>query len=164
GSGPTLRVDRAAPGSWTFSRNTPGTDNCKGATCKPSGGDGPVVSEAAARKAAAPVLKAAGQDDAKLDASRITGGKRVVNADPEVGGLPTYGWTTGVVVGASGEVVGANGRLAEPLKGDVYPTVSARKALDLMNAAPGESPRAGIGGCATSVPLDGDGQQEQCAP
>src|SRR5690606_37379436 len=69
-----------------------------------------------------------------------------------------------VVVGATGEVVGANGRLAEPLKGDVYPTVSARKALDLMNAAPGESPRAGIGGCATSVPLDGDGQQEQCAP
>ncbi|MFI8092851.1 hypothetical protein ACIF9R_31770 [Streptomyces sp. NPDC086080] len=167
GSGPALRVDRKAPGSWTYHRNTPGTDNCKGATCKPSSpddGDGDVVSEAAAEKAAAPVLKAVGQDDAKLDASRIMGGNRVVNADPEVGGLPTYGWTTGVVVGATGEVVGGNGRLAEPLKGDVYPTVSAQKALDLMNAAPGESPRAGIGGCATSVPLDGDGQQEQCVP
>ncbi|MFF1278910.1 hypothetical protein ACFVZC_37025 [Streptomyces marokkonensis] len=155
GSGPTLRVDREAPGSWTYSRNTPGTDNCKGATCgPPSGGGGPVVSEAAAKKAAAPVLKAAGQDDAKLDASQIMGGRRVVNADPEIGGLPTYGWTTGVVVGAGGEVVGGNGRLAEPVKGDVYPTVSAGKALDLMNAAPGTGRDAGIGGCASPVPLD----------
>ncbi|GGW90958.1 hypothetical protein GCM10010297_10910 [Streptomyces malachitofuscus] len=164
GSGPTLRVDRQAPGSWTFSRNTPGTDNCKGATCKPSGGEGPVVSEAAAKKAAAPVLKAAGQDDAKLDASRIMGGKRVVNADPEVGGLPTYGWTTGVVVGATGEVVGANGRLAEPVKGDVYPVVDAKEALELMNAAPGAGRTADIGGCATSVPLEEDRQQEECGP
>ncbi|MFD6909359.1 hypothetical protein [Streptomyces sp. NPDC060077] len=165
GSGPTLRVDREAPGSWTFHRNTPGTDNCKGATCRaPSVGDGRVVGEAAAKKAAAPVLKAVGQDDAKLDASQIMGDRRVVNADPEVGGLPTYGWTTGVVVGATGEVVGGSGRLAEPVKGDVYPTVSAREALDLMNAAPGDSPRAGIGGCATSVPLEEDRQQEDCAP
>ncbi|MEU5524342.1 hypothetical protein ABZ759_27725 [Streptomyces sp. NPDC047860] len=164
GSGPTLRVDRQAPGSWTFSRNTPGTDNCKGATCKPSGGDGPVVSEAAAKKAATPVLKAAGQDDAKLDASQIMGGKRVVNADPEVGGLPTYGWTTGVVVGATGEVVGANGRLAEPVKGDVYPVVDAQEALELMNAAPGAGRTADIGGCATSVPLEEDRQQEECGP
>ncbi|MBT3150951.1 hypothetical protein HTV45_08625 [Streptomyces sp. CHD11] len=165
GTGPTLRVDRAAPGSWTFSRNTPGTDNCKGATCRvPSAGDGKVVSEAAAAKAAAPVLKAVGQDDAKLDASHIMGDRRVVNADPEVGGLPTYGWTTGVVVGATGEVVGGNGRLTEPVKGDTYPTVSAQEALDLMNAAAGDSPRAGIGGCATSVPLEEDRQQEDCAP
>ncbi|KES07279.1 membrane protein [Streptomyces toyocaensis] len=155
GSGPTLRVDREAPGSWTYSRSTPGTDNCKGATCKPpSGGGGPAVSEAAAKKAAAPVLKAAGQDDAKLDASQIMGGNRVVNADPEVGGLPTYGWTTGVVVGAGGEVVGGNGRLAEPVKGDVYPTVSAGRALALMNAAPGAGRDVGIGGCASPVPLD----------
>ncbi|MEV5935366.1 hypothetical protein AB0L56_22255 [Streptomyces sp. NPDC052079] len=164
GSGPTLRVDRQAPGSWTFSRNTPGTDNCKGATCKPSGGDGPVVSEAGAKKAATPVLKAAGQDDAKLDASQIMGGKRVVNADPEVGGLPTYGWTTGVVVGATGEVVGANGRLAEPVKGDVYPVVDAQEALELMNAAPGAGRTADIGGCATAVPLEEDRQQEECGP
>ena len=67
-------------------------------------GDGRVVGEAAAKKAAAPVLKAVGQDDAKLDASQIMGDRRVVNADPEVGGLPTYGWTTGVVVGATGGV------------------------------------------------------------
>ncbi|MFI1416865.1 hypothetical protein ACH4VX_02565 [Streptomyces sp. NPDC020731] len=167
GSGPTLRVDREAPGTWTFSRNNPGTDNCKGATCSaPSTGPstgGPLVSESVARKAAAPVLKAVGQDDAKLDAGQVMGGRRVVNADPEVGGLPTYGWTTGVVVGAKGEVVGGNGRLAEPVKGDTYPVVSAGDALKLMNAAPGSGQRAEIGGCAGPVPLE-DGQRESCAP
>ncbi|MGW4023736.1 hypothetical protein [Streptomyces sp. NPDC005009] len=166
GSGPTLRVDREAPGSWTFSRNNPGTDNCKGATCSAPSTGGPVVSESVAKKAAAPVLKAVGQDDAKLDAGQIMGGKRVVNADPEVGGLPTHGWTTGVVVGAKGEVVGGNGRLAEPVKGDTYPVVSAADALKLLNAAPGSGQRAEIGGCAGPVPLE-DGQREQrepCAP
>ncbi|MEW1872692.1 hypothetical protein AB0420_32150 [Streptomyces caelestis] len=163
GSGPTLRVDREAPGAWTFSRNTPGTDNCKGATCSAPAAGGPVVDESAARKAAAPVLKAVGQDDAKLDASQVMGGRRVVNADPEVGGLPTYGWTTGVVVGARGEVVGGDGRLVEPVKGDVYPVVSAADALELMNAAPGAGPGAGTGGCAGPVTPE-DGQREPCAP
>ncbi|MET8895561.1 hypothetical protein [Streptomyces albogriseolus] len=165
GSGPTLRVDKQAPGTWTFSRNIPGSDNCKGATCKaPTGARTAAVSEAAAKKAAAPVLKAVGQDDAKLDASQVLDGSRVVNADPEVGGLPTYGWTTGVVVGASGEVVGGSGRLAEPVKGDEYPVVSAREALDAMNGAPGAGDRVEIGGCATPVPLDEGQQQEPCAP
>ncbi|MFD7772269.1 hypothetical protein [Streptomyces sp. NPDC059787] len=162
GSGPTLRVDREAPGSWTFSRNNPGTDNCKGATCSAPSTGGPVVSESVAKKAAAPVLKAVGQDDAKLDAGRIMGGKRMVNADPEVGGLPTHGWTTGVVVGAKGEVVGGNGRLTEPVKGDAYPVVSAADALKLLNAAPDAGPGAGTGGCAGPVP-PADGQPEPCA-
>ncbi|GGQ44092.1 hypothetical protein GCM10010250_13970 [Streptomyces althioticus] len=166
GSGPTLRVDTQAPGTWTFSRNITRSDNCKGATCKaPTGAKTAAVSEEAAKKAAAPVLKAVGQDDAKLDASQVLDGSRVVNADPEVGGLPTYGWTTGVVVGASGEVVGGSGRLAEPVKGDEYPVVSAREALDAMNGAPGAGDRVEIGGCATPVPLDeGQQQQEPCAP
>ncbi|MFI9466532.1 hypothetical protein ACIHBQ_03540 [Streptomyces sp. NPDC052492] len=166
GSGPTLRVDQQAPGTWTFSRNIPGGDNCKGATCKaPSGTGGPAVSEAAAKKAAAPVLKAVGQDEAKLDASQLLDGRRVVNADPVVGGLPTYGWTTGVVVGAGGEVVGGSGRLAEPVKGDTYPVVGADEALASMNGAPGAGDRVEIGGCATPVPLeDGQGQEEPCAP
>ncbi|MFH8450019.1 hypothetical protein ACH4CD_12280 [Streptomyces fungicidicus] len=163
GTGPTLRVDREAPGAWTYGRNNPGTDNCKGTSCRvPPVGADPEVSEAAAKKAAAPVLKAVGQDDAKLDASQFMGTGRVVNADPEVGGLPTYGWTTGVVVSAKGEVIGGSGMLAQPVKGDTYPVVSARKALDLMNAAPDAAPGAGIGGCARPVPLE-DGKQEQCA-
>ncbi|MGQ4720013.1 hypothetical protein [Streptomyces tunisiensis] len=166
GSGPTLRVDKQAPGTWTFSRNIRGSDNCKGATCKaPTGAKTAAASEEAAKKAAAPVLKAVGQDDAKLDASQVLDGSRVVNADPEVGGLPTYGWTTGVVVGASGEVVGGSGRLAEPVKGDEYPVVSAREALDAMNGAPGAGDRVEIGGCATPAPLDeGQQQEEPCAP
>ncbi|CAL9569076.1 hypothetical protein [Streptomyces sp. enrichment culture] len=165
GSGPTLRVDTQAPGTWTFSRNITRSDNCKGATCKaPTGAKTAAVSEEAAKKAAAPVLKAVGQDDAKLDASQVLDGSRVVNADPEVGGLPTYGWTTGVVVGASGEVVGGSGRLAEPVKGDEYPVVSAREALDAMNGAPGAGDRVEIGGCATPVPLDEGQQEEPCAP
>lgn len=158
GTGPTLRVDREAPGSWTFSRNTPGTDNCKGATCKPLHEDGPVASEAVAKKAAAPVLKAAGLDEAKMDASRTTDGRRVVNADPEIGGLPSYGWTTGVVVGARGGVVGAHGRLARPVKGDTYPVVDARKALELLNASPG------TGDCVGSVPPEEGRERAQCAP
>jgi hypothetical protein len=75
-----------------------------------------------------------------------------VNAEPEVGGLPTYGWTTGVTVDARGEVVSADGRLKEPVKGDTYPVLSAEKTLALLNAEPGGG-RMGIGGCADPVPL-----------
>nr|WP_244904679.1 hypothetical protein [Streptomyces prasinopilosus] len=170
GSGPTLRVDRSAPGTWTFSRYAPGPDACdgKGGTCEaPPVGGGPAVSEEAAKKAAAPVLKAVGQDDAKLDAGQRTGVKRVVNAEPVVGGLPTYGWTTGVVVGAGGEVVGGSGRLSAPVKADTYPVMGAEEALELLNTAPGAGERAEIGGCATPVPLEGDGAQapqDPCAP
>ncbi len=114
------------------------------------------VSEAAAKKAAAPVLKAVGQDDAKLDASQLMGDQRVVNANPVVGGLPTYGWTTGIQVSALGEVVGGSGQLATPVKGDTYPVLGAQKTLDLLNS-PGSAvtpgPRTGIGGCATPAPL-----------
>ncbi|MEU0197554.1 MULTISPECIES: hypothetical protein [unclassified Streptomyces] len=153
GSGPSLSVNREAPGTWTFSRYAPGTDNCKGTdACTAPGSGGTPVSEAAAKQAAAPVLKAVGQDDAKQDASQVMGAQRVVNAAPEVGGLPTHGWTTGVTVGSDGEVVGGSGRLAVPVKGDTYPVVSARKALELMNERPKTDHRMGIGGCASAVP------------
>ncbi|MGY4737046.1 hypothetical protein [Streptomyces sp. ATMOS53] len=157
GSGPVLRVNRQAPGIWTFTRYAPGTDNCTGGTVKctrdPAGAAGDTVSEAVAKQAAAPILKAVGQDDAKVDASQIMGAQRVVNADPVFGGLPTYGWTTGISVSAQGEVVGANGQLQAPLKGDTYPLLSAREALAALNGAPGSNHRMGIGGCASPVPL-----------
>ncbi|MGW8061053.1 hypothetical protein ACVV2G_01950 [Streptomyces ziwulingensis] len=152
GSGPLLTVDRRAPGTWTFHRYAPGTDDCaKGAVCKASPADGSPVGEAAAKKAAAPVLKALGQDDAKLDAGQVMGARRAVNAEPEVGGLPTYGWTTGVVVGAQGEVVGGSGRMTAPAEGDTYPVLGAEETLALLNA-PGGGTGAGIGGCASPVP------------
>ncbi len=91
GAEPNLRVGRNAPGTWTFSTSLPGTDNCpRGKACKPSGpgtvdpADTEPVGEEAAKKAAAPVLKAVGQDDAKLDASQLMGRVRVVNAEPRV--------------------------------------------------------------------------------
>ncbi|MFJ6831337.1 hypothetical protein [Streptomyces sp. NPDC091209] len=162
GAEPNLRVNADAPGNWTFLSYIPGTDNCaKGKMCRPVGsgslagtGPGP-VSEATAEKAAAPVLKAVGQDDAKLDASQLMGRVRVVNADPVVGGLPTYGWTTGLQINVEGQVIGGSGQLKTPVEGDAYPVVGAQKTLDLMSgSAPAtHDPRMGIGGCASPVPL-----------
>ncbi|MEU5743877.1 hypothetical protein ABZ784_38625 [Streptomyces tendae] len=169
GSGPLLTVSRRAPGTWTFHRYAPRTDNCKkGAVCKGTVTDGDPVGEAAAKEAAAPVLKALGQDDAKLDASQIMGARRAVNAEPEVGGLPTYGWTTGIVVDARGQVVGGSGQVKAPVKGDTYPVLDAERTLALLNE-PGAGAGAdtgdagGIGGCASPVPHQ-DGADLPCAP
>ncbi|USQ89743.1 hypothetical protein NFX46_31580 [Streptomyces phaeoluteigriseus] len=165
GSGPVLRVEKGAPGVWTFSRYVPGTDDCKSgsAVCASQDTASSVdpVSETAAKKAAAPVLKALGQDDAKIDASQVVGAQRIVNADAEVGGLPTYGWTTGVTVSAQGEIVGGSGRVKAPAEGETYPVLGARETLDRMNAAPGTDRRTGIGGCATPVPAT-EGAQSPC--
>ncbi|MFJ2647024.1 hypothetical protein ACIO1C_09895 [Streptomyces sp. NPDC087420] len=162
GSGPLLRVEKRAPGTWTFARfgPSPGGDNClKGKSC-PSGdiaaGEGPAVSEAAAKKAAAPVLKALGQDDAKLDARQLMGAVRVVNADPVVGGLPTYGWSTGIQVGADSAVTGGSGQLLAPERAQEYPVVGADAALAELNRTAGGTPGSGIGGCATAEPLEGE--------
>ncbi|MFD3589116.1 hypothetical protein [Streptomyces sp. NPDC058683] len=165
GSGGSLQVNRTAPGIWTYSRYAPGTDNCKSdLVCAqdPVAPAGDPVSVSVAEKAAAPVLKALGQDDAKLDTSQVMGAQRAVNADPVVGGLPTYGWTTGLTVSKQGEVVGGNGMLATPDKGDTYPVLSAEKTLGLMNAAPRSDHRMGIGGCASSVPLK-DRLEQPCS-
>ncbi|MEU6671995.1 hypothetical protein [Streptomyces sp. NPDC046727] len=156
GSGPSLLVNRDAPGSWTYDRYAPGTDNCRKVTVcthDPAAPAGDPVSVAEAERAAAPVLKAAGLDDAKIDASQIMGAQRVVNADPVVGHLPTYGWTTGLTVGRKGELVGGHGLLATPVKGDTYPVLGAAKTLELMNGAAKGDHRMGIGGCAGPVPL-----------
>ncbi|MER6067692.1 hypothetical protein ABT187_02310 [Streptomyces sp. NPDC001817] len=156
GSGPSLTVNRDAPGSWTFSRYAPGTDDCKkGVLCThdPMVPAGAPVSVRKATEAAAPVLKAAGLDDAKIDASQVMGSGRVVNADPVVGGLPTYGWTTGLTVDRQGALVGGHGLLGAPAKGDTYPVLGAAKTLKLMNAAPKSDHRMGIGGCTHPVPL-----------
>ncbi|WP_332112413.1 hypothetical protein [Streptomyces gossypiisoli] len=162
GQGPSLQVNRQAPGTWTFHRYAPGTDNCRSTTVcakypsADSGDSADPVSEEAARKAAAPILKAVGQDSAKVDAGQVIGAQRVVNADPVVGGLPTYGWPTGVTVGAQGDVVAASGQLTAPVQGATYPVLSAERTLELMNVAQAPAPRGGIGGCASPVPLDGD--------
>ncbi|GAA3096412.1 hypothetical protein ACFQ0X_31545 [Streptomyces rectiviolaceus] len=175
GSGPSLQVSKQAPGTWTFTRYaTGGGDNCqKGKSCSQTSenretstapnGEGDAVGESAAKKAAAPVLKAVGQDDAKLDARQLMGGVRVVNADPKVGGLPTYGWSTGIQVGSDGQVVGGSGQLKAPVKGATYPVISAGETLEQLNKTGDGDGRVGIGGCATAVPEDkagGEGQKQ----
>ncbi|MEU8622113.1 hypothetical protein [Streptomyces sp. NPDC048623] len=167
-TGLRLDVSVKGPGSWTLSRYDGGPvgDSClKGKACPPPGeakppaGGGSPVSEAAARAAAAPVLKAIGQDDAKVDASQLMNGSvRVVNADPVVDGLPTYGWSTGIHIGPDGSVVAGSGRLKEPAKGATYPVVGAEKALAELNEASKGTGPIGIGGCATDPPANADGQ------
>ncbi|WP_069172486.1 hypothetical protein [Streptomyces griseus] len=161
GSGPLLRVTKQAPGTWTFARYASGgTDDCASASAcgkrDRSPGSGPPVGERAAEAAAAPVLKAVGQGDAALDARQVMDSVRVVNADPVVGGLPTYGWPTGVQVGSGGEIVGGSGHLKGLEKGHDYPVISAQDALEQLNAESRRDAKAGIGGCATPVPLEGD--------
>ncbi|MDN3263568.1 hypothetical protein QWJ26_27905 [Streptomyces sp. CSDS2] len=164
GFGPSLTVHRDAPGGWSYSRYAPGTDDCRKVTvCSPAPGTpaGGPVSVAGAERAAKPVLEAAGLGGARTDASRVTGGGRVVTADPVVGGLPTYGWTTGLTVGRGGELLAGHGLLAAPVKGDTYPVLGAARTLELMNGAAGGGHRAGIGGCASPVPLK-DRLEEPC--
>ncbi|MGW1888664.1 hypothetical protein ACWCP6_00165 [Streptomyces sp. NPDC002004] len=160
GTGPSLQVTRQAPGTWTFTRFAPGQgDNCpRGKMCvnnSPTGGTGGAVSESAAKAAAAPVLKALGQDDAKLDARQLMGAVRVVNADPVIGGLPTFGWSTGLQIGAGGQVVGGSGELKAPAKGDIYPVMDAERTLELLNKS-GHGSRMHPDTCARPVPLERD--------
>ncbi|MEX0173245.1 hypothetical protein [Streptomyces sp. LMG1-1-1.1] len=171
GSGPRLDVARKAPGNWTYSwyDGGPVGDSClKGKACpppgeaKPSRGGSP-VSEAAARAAAAPILKVLGQDDAKVTASQVMDGSvRVVNADPVIGGLPTYGWSTGLHIGPDGRPVAGSGMLEEPAAGATYPVIGAAKALAELNEESKGTGPVGIGGCATDPPagVDGNGKDD----
>ncbi|MEU8776115.1 hypothetical protein [Streptomyces sp. NPDC048606] len=169
GSGPRLTVTRKAPGTWSFTRFQAagagddcvrGKDTCGPATL-PQAADGAAggpVSEQAAKAAAAPVLAAAGQADAKVDAHLTQGAVRVVSADPVVGGLPTQGWSSKVSVGADGQVVTGSGELKAPVRAAEQAVVGAVEALARLNEAGkgGDGTGPGPSGCATSVPLTPD--------
>uniref|UniRef100_A0AAU2JNE2 Large membrane protein n=1 Tax=Streptomyces sp. NBC_00049 TaxID=2903617 RepID=A0AAU2JNE2_9ACTN len=181
GSGPRLTVASKAPGTWNYARYQAGGDNPGGGgddcvrgkdTCGPatlprdagapasgtSGTSGKPVSEEAAKAAARPVLAAAGQDGARLDAGLVQGSVRVVTADPVVGGLPTQGWSTKVSVGPQAEITGASGELKAPVRAAEQQVVGAVEALARLNARSSGQEGTGPGpsGCATSVPLDPD--------
>ncbi|WP_330236582.1 hypothetical protein [Streptomyces sp. NBC_00566] len=159
--GPVLRVNGA---DWSFSRFAPGTDNCRKVTVCSQDPVAPAhepVGVAEAERVARPVLKALGQDGAKIDASQVMGAQRVVNADPVVGGLPTYGWTTGLTVDERGDIVGGHGMLGGTAKGDTYPVLSAADTVRLMNKQPARGHRMGVGGCASPVPLK-DRMEQPC--
>ncbi|MBQ0985106.1 hypothetical protein KBZ10_11360 [Streptomyces sp. F63] len=179
-TGPKLDIARNAPGTWTYRRYGPGgSDNCAEAPTAPKdkeekgekgegsgsgsssspacpappdlNGRGEPLSAAEAKRAAGPVLKAAGLADAELDAGTTMGAVRVVNANPVVDGLPTYGWHTGLRIGPEGDVVGGSGHLATLEKGPEYPVLGAEETLERLNRSAGGG-RVGIGGCASAVP------------
>lgn len=171
GPGALLKVTKQAPGTWTFARTTPSKPCDPGQLCanqSPPEADGQPVSEQAAKAAAVPVLKAVGQDDAALNADQLMDDVRVVNADPKVDGLPTYGWSTGVQIGPDGKVAGGSGQLKALEKGATYPVIGADAALKQLNEASAAKGDGGkdIGGCATPVPLEGEPKPSdpQCVP
>lgn len=170
GRGPVLQVNKTGSGSWTFSQyGTPGGTNCalpaspkgdKGgdggasssrpgcpsyrgggdiATEDDSSGKG-AVSPQKAKQAVRPVLKALGQEDARIDAGGLSGAVRIVTANPVLGGLPTYGWQSDLQVGSDGQVVGGSGQFANPVKGAEYPVLNADKTLDRLNSGEGRKP------------------------
>jgi hypothetical protein len=178
-SGPALDVSRTAPGTWTYARGAGGegtgcgeppaagreesTDDAPSSSASaprcpaPDGvardGIGP-VSEEDAKQAVAPILKGIGLSDAKIDASPTIGALRIVNAEPVIGGLPTYGWQTGLQVGSDGRVVAGSGHLTEPVKGPGYPVLGAEETLKELNRVGGPG-RVGIADCASAMPHDG---------
>ncbi|MFE0705306.1 hypothetical protein [Streptomyces sp. NPDC058872] len=173
GQGPRLDVAKAAPGNWTYTwyDGAPVGDSClKGKACPPPGEgkplpSGPPVSEAAAKAAAVPVLKALGQDDAKLTATQVMNGSvRVVNADPVVDGLPTYGWSTGLHIGPDGRPVAGSGMLKQPVKGDSYPVIGAERALAALNEDTRAIDPPGTVDCATDPPAGTDGAGTEGGP
>ncbi|TJZ50907.1 hypothetical protein FCH28_20555 [Streptomyces piniterrae] len=189
---PVLQVSKTGSGSWTYSQyGTPGGTNCAlpsspkagagddvpvsssrpGCPSYRGGGDASTeddgsgkgaVSPEKAKQAVRPVLKALGQQDAKLDASGLSGAVRIVTADPVLGGLPTYGWQSDLQVGSDGQVVGGSGQLADPVKGATYPVLGADKTLDRLNSRGGGANRPGCE--APHTAKSGDGGIAPCEP
>ncbi|GAA4922823.1 membrane protein [Streptomyces coeruleoprunus] len=155
GTGPSLTVLAAAPGEWRYSAAGPVSDSCpKSKDCPGGYTRGKPVGEEAAKKAAAPVLKALGLGAAPVHAAELMDALRVVSADPVVGRLPTMAWSTDVRVAPDGQVVGASGRVLAPVRGAEYPVISAEQAVEELNSSVAVT-RGGTGGCASPVPLDG---------
>src|SRR5712691_6111770 len=59
-----------------------------------------------------------------------------VEVEPQVGGLPTLGFTSSVSVGPKGAIEAANGWLAEPSESDEYPLVTASAGLERLKRSP----------------------------
>ncbi|MDX3232689.1 hypothetical protein [Streptomyces sp. ME19-01-6] len=112
---------------------------------KGSTGSDKAVSEARAKRAAQPVLDALGLDGAKLDATRLYGAVRVVQANPVLDDLPTHGWQTSLQVGADGQLVGGAGLLSKPAKDDTYPLIGAAEAIKQLNKGDAASDSADSG-------------------
>ncbi|GLF94108.1 hypothetical protein [Streptomyces yaizuensis] len=139
GAEPSLRVAKAAPGTWSYSAfgGGSGSDDCRrGRDCPaqtPGAGAGDAPGERAATDAAGPVLRALGLANASVSARQAVGAVRVVTADPVVGGSVTFGWSTELRIGAGGAVVGGSGRFTEVEKAGAEKVLSAAKTLEGLN-------------------------------
>ncbi|MFI0709398.1 hypothetical protein ACH4SK_01850 [Streptomyces inhibens] len=154
-------TDEDRPGGGASS-SRPGCPSYRGGgdiTTEDDGSGKGAVSPEKAKQAVRPVLKAIGQQSARLDTSGLSGAVRIVTADPVLGGLPTYGWQSDLQVGSDGQVVGGSGQLANPVKGAVYPVLSADKTLDRLNSGEGRKPA----GCP-STPGGKGGKDDGIAP
>ncbi|MFI1796030.1 hypothetical protein ACH427_01535 [Streptomyces sp. NPDC020379] len=127
-------------------------------------GDARAVTQEKAKNAAAPVLKALGQSDAKLDAHQTFGAVRAVRADPVVDGTPTYGRQTTLEVGSDAQLVKGAGQLETPKKGAEYPLINATEALKELDKHSGPGQPVAVGGCATTVPATPDDPTTPCPP
>ncbi|NJP44923.1 hypothetical protein [Actinacidiphila epipremni] len=121
----------------------------------------PPVSPDRAKAVAAPVLAELGLSGAAVDASMTAGSSRTVTADPVVGGLPTHGWQTSVVVGADGSIGSGYGRLSPLDKGETRAVISAQQAFAQLTPPRMMHPGAM---CAAPVPNAADGGAASSGP
>ncbi|MEU6442572.1 hypothetical protein [Streptomyces sp. NPDC047046] len=133
--GEGLTVARQAPGAWSYVTKD---DKCA------AGKGCPAPGETEAREAARPVFAALGLAGAPSRGDEVRGASRVVQADPEVGGLPTDGWSTRLHIAAGGEIVGGTGRLDVPRTAEAeryavrYAVRSAAESLAALNEGAGK--------------------------
>jgi hypothetical protein len=110
--------------------------------------------DADALAAAQPVLAAAGVDGAPRVQSWPGSSTASVVVDPTVAGLATSGIRTTVDVDDVG-VVGAVGRLGDPVEGPAYPILTAQQTFDRLAAMPVPMP-------AIACPDSVEGQPNPC--
>ncbi|AXK32783.1 hypothetical protein DVA86_09125 [Streptomyces armeniacus] len=124
--------DGDGDGEVSASDTDPSDDKAVSTMTVPSNGAEP-VSEEKAKDAVRPVLEALDLKGAELDASSAYGSLRVVNAQPEVEGLPTHDWGGTFTVGPDGKLSRAHGKLGELKEGAEYPVMSAADTLKQLN-------------------------------
>ncbi len=182
GSGPLLTVDDSRGGaSWSYVRHRPTGDDlcgkpkdggsrtlpapCPGGVPGSGGGHGDQggpVSAQEAKKAVEPTLEALHLEDATLDASSAHGSLRVVNAQPQAGGLPVQDWVSSFTVNPTGQLVRGHGHLGDLVKGAEYPVMTAEQTLKALNKHRGapqpEAPSCDAG--PPAEPKQGDARTE----
>lgn len=92
------------------------------------------IGEQEAEAVAVPVAAAAGVD---VDQAGVRNNQaylsRYVDFEPQVGGLPTLGMSTSVLVGPGGQVERASGYLGVPDPGPAFPLLDAQAGLDRLS-------------------------------